>query len=137
MSVEQLVQAELARAVAKFPTWPTDPMHALVSKPLEVDPKDERAELRDAMNREQRRQERLKAACERSEYRVKALSQRLKALSANPTRPGALENAFMTAARKLLPREKWNEIMDKTREELLIEEERYRGSVAVTVRPRR
>lgn len=29
MSVEQLVQAELARAVAKFPTWPTDPMHAL------------------------------------------------------------------------------------------------------------
>jgi NTP pyrophosphatase (non-canonical NTP hydrolase) len=29
MSVEQLVQAELARAVAKFPTWPTDPLHAL------------------------------------------------------------------------------------------------------------
>ena len=29
MSIEQLVQAELARAVAKFPTWPTDPMHAL------------------------------------------------------------------------------------------------------------
>lgn len=29
MTVEQLVQAELARAVAKFPTWPTDPLHAL------------------------------------------------------------------------------------------------------------
>lgn len=29
MSVEQLVQAELARAVAKFPTWPSDPLHAL------------------------------------------------------------------------------------------------------------
>lgn len=29
MSVEQLVQAELARAVEKFPTWPTDPLHAL------------------------------------------------------------------------------------------------------------
>ena len=29
MSIEQLVQAELARAVAKFPTWPTDPLHAL------------------------------------------------------------------------------------------------------------
>ena len=29
MSVEQLVQAELARAVAKFPGWPTDPLHAL------------------------------------------------------------------------------------------------------------
>ena len=29
MSIEQLVQAELARAVTKFPTWPTDPMHAL------------------------------------------------------------------------------------------------------------
>jgi NTP pyrophosphatase (non-canonical NTP hydrolase) len=29
MSVEQLVQAELAHAVAKFPTWPTDPLHAL------------------------------------------------------------------------------------------------------------
>lgn len=29
MSIEQLVQDELARAVAKFPTWPTDPFHAL------------------------------------------------------------------------------------------------------------
>ena len=29
MTVDQLVQAELARAVAKFPTWPTDPLHAL------------------------------------------------------------------------------------------------------------
>jgi NTP pyrophosphatase (non-canonical NTP hydrolase) len=29
MKIEQLVQAELARAVAKFPTWPTDPLHAL------------------------------------------------------------------------------------------------------------
>lgn len=29
MSVEQLVQAELRRAVEKFPTWPTDPLHAL------------------------------------------------------------------------------------------------------------
>jgi NTP pyrophosphatase (non-canonical NTP hydrolase) len=29
MNIEQLVQAELARAVAKFPTWPTDPLHAL------------------------------------------------------------------------------------------------------------
>ena len=29
MNVEQHVQAELARAVAKFPTWPTDPFHAL------------------------------------------------------------------------------------------------------------
>lgn len=29
MSVEQMVQAELALAVAKFPTWPTDPLHAL------------------------------------------------------------------------------------------------------------
>lgn len=113
------------------------PLHALVSKPLEVDPKDERAELRDAMNREQRRQERLKVARERSEERVKALSQRLKALSANPTRPGALQNAFMTAARKLLTREQWNEVMDKTQEELLLEEEQYRGSVAVTARPRR
>ncbi len=28
-SVEQLVQSQLARAVAKFPTWPTDPLHAL------------------------------------------------------------------------------------------------------------
>lgn len=113
------------------------PLHALVIKPLEVDPKDERAELRDAMNREQRRQERLKAARERSDERVKAMSQRLKALSAHPNRPGALENAFMTAARKLLTREQWNEVMEKTHEELLIEEERYRGSVAVTVRPRR
>jgi hypothetical protein len=25
----QEVQAELARATAKFPTWPTDPLHAL------------------------------------------------------------------------------------------------------------
>ena len=29
MNVEKLVQNELARAVAKFPTWPTDPLHAL------------------------------------------------------------------------------------------------------------
>lgn len=29
MTIEQEVQAELARAVAKFPTWPTDPLHAL------------------------------------------------------------------------------------------------------------
>lgn len=29
MTVDQLVQAELARAVAKFPNWPTDPLHAL------------------------------------------------------------------------------------------------------------
>jgi len=29
MNIEQQVQAELARAVAKFPTWPTDPLHAL------------------------------------------------------------------------------------------------------------
>ena len=29
MRIEQLVQNELARAVAKFPTWPTDPLHAL------------------------------------------------------------------------------------------------------------
>jgi NTP pyrophosphatase (non-canonical NTP hydrolase) len=29
MNIEQLVQAELARAVKKFPTWPTDPFHAL------------------------------------------------------------------------------------------------------------
>lgn len=29
MTVDKLVQAELARAVAKFPTWPTDPLHAL------------------------------------------------------------------------------------------------------------
>lgn len=29
MTVDQLVQAELARAVDKFPTWPTDPLHAL------------------------------------------------------------------------------------------------------------
>jgi hypothetical protein len=29
MNVMQEVQAELARATAKFPTWPTDPLHAL------------------------------------------------------------------------------------------------------------
>jgi NTP pyrophosphatase (non-canonical NTP hydrolase) len=29
MDVMQEVQAELARATAKFPTWPTDPLHAL------------------------------------------------------------------------------------------------------------
>ena len=29
MTIEQQVQAELARAVAKLPTWPTDPLHAL------------------------------------------------------------------------------------------------------------
>lgn len=29
MDVEQLVREELERAVAKFPTWPTDPFHAL------------------------------------------------------------------------------------------------------------
>ena len=29
MNIEQQVQAELARSVAKFPTWPTDPLHAL------------------------------------------------------------------------------------------------------------
>lgn len=29
MSVEQEVMAELQRATAKFPTWPTDPLHAL------------------------------------------------------------------------------------------------------------
>lgn len=29
MNVEQMVRAELARAVEKFPTWPTDPFHAL------------------------------------------------------------------------------------------------------------
>lgn len=29
MSVQDLVLAELARATAKFPTWPTDPLHAL------------------------------------------------------------------------------------------------------------
>lgn len=110
------------------------PLHALVSKPLEVDPKEERAELREAINREQRRQARLKAAREISDDRLKSLSQRLKALSAHPQRQGALENAFMTAARKLLTREQWNEVMDKTHEELLLEENRYRGSVAVTVR---
>lgn len=112
-------------------------LHALVSKPLDVDPKDERFELRNAINREQRRQERLSAARECSEKRVKAFSQRLKSLSANPTRPGALQNAFMTAARKLLTREQWNEVMEKTQEELLIEEERYCSSVALTLRPTR
>jgi len=29
MDVMQEVQAELARATKKFPTWPTDPLHAL------------------------------------------------------------------------------------------------------------
>lgn len=29
MSVIEEVQAEMQRAVAKFPTWPTDPLHAL------------------------------------------------------------------------------------------------------------
>ncbi len=29
MTVTEEVQAELQRAVAKFPTWPTDPFHAL------------------------------------------------------------------------------------------------------------
>ena len=33
MNVEnalEMVQAELSRAMKKFPTWPTDPLHALV-----------------------------------------------------------------------------------------------------------
>lgn len=29
MNLQDQVQAELARAIAKFPTWPTDPFHAL------------------------------------------------------------------------------------------------------------
>ena len=29
MDVMKEVQAEMARATAKFPTWPTDPLHAL------------------------------------------------------------------------------------------------------------
>ena len=29
MTVQEQVLAELARATAKFPTWPTDPLHAL------------------------------------------------------------------------------------------------------------
>ena len=29
MTVQDQVMAELARATAKFPTWPTDPLHAL------------------------------------------------------------------------------------------------------------
>lgn len=29
MNVQDHVQDEMARAVAKFPTWPTDPFHAL------------------------------------------------------------------------------------------------------------
>ena len=29
MTVQDEVMAELARATAKFPTWPTDPLHAL------------------------------------------------------------------------------------------------------------
>jgi NTP pyrophosphatase (non-canonical NTP hydrolase) len=29
MNVQDSVMAELARATAKFPTWPTDPLHAL------------------------------------------------------------------------------------------------------------
>lgn len=29
MEIQDQVMAELARATAKFPTWPTDPLHAL------------------------------------------------------------------------------------------------------------
>lgn len=29
MKIEDQVMAELARATTKFPTWPTDPLHAL------------------------------------------------------------------------------------------------------------
>lgn len=29
MNIQEQVMAELARATAKFPTWPTDPLHAL------------------------------------------------------------------------------------------------------------
>ena len=29
MNIHDRITAELARAVKKFPTWPTDPLHAL------------------------------------------------------------------------------------------------------------
>ena len=29
MTIEEQVKAEMSRAVAKFPTWPTDPLHAV------------------------------------------------------------------------------------------------------------
>ncbi len=29
MEIIEAVKAELTRATAKFPTWPTDPLHAL------------------------------------------------------------------------------------------------------------